>query len=51
MYCGKKAGRTVLLTGDYVQITFHTDNFVEEKGFWIHFNAVPHGKCNRKVPN
>ena len=51
VYCGKKTGRTVLLTGDHVNITFHTDSSVEKRGFWIHFYAVPHGKCNRKVHN
>jgi len=44
MYCGDNTGRTVLLTGDYAQITFHTDNIIEKKGFLIHFDAVSHGK-------
>ena len=51
VYCGGKTGRTVLLTGEYVTITFHTDYIIERRGFWIHFNAVAQGKCSRKVPN
>ena len=43
-YCGDQTRRNVLLTGDRVSITFHSDGSVQSRGFEIHFTAVPHGK-------
>ena len=44
-YCQNKAGQNILLTGHQILITFHSDDFKEERGFLIHFTAGPHGKC------
>lgn len=44
VYCGQKTGQTVLLTGDNVMITFHTNSKKREKGFLLFFTAVPIGK-------
>ena len=41
-YCGKRNGYTTLVNGDQVLITFFSDENVEEKGFLIHFTAVPY---------
>lgn len=47
VYCGDKTGQTVLIAGDHAVITFHSDSYVQERGFLLVFTAVPHGKCNR----
>ena len=44
VYCGEKTGETVLVTGDYAVITFHSDNMGEKRGFLISFSTVPHSK-------
>ena len=44
-YCGIRAGQNILLSGVQILITFHSDDFKEERGFLIHFTAGPHGKC------
>ena len=43
-YCGQRTGQNILLTGDQISITFHSDRTQEEKGFLIYFNPGPHGK-------
>jgi len=43
-YCGQRTGHNLLLTGDQILISFHSDHRVERKGFLIYFDAVPHGK-------
>ena len=43
-YCGQRTGRNILLTGEQILIKFHSDRSKEERGFLIHFTAVPHGK-------
>ena len=43
-YCGEKTGKTVMVTGQFVVITFHTDAAVEERGFELLFNPVPLGE-------
>jgi len=42
--CGQRTGQNLLLTGDQILISFHSDYSVERKGFLIYFNAVPDGK-------
>ena len=43
-YCGIRAGQNILLSGDQILITFHSDGSVQRRGFLIHFTAGPHGK-------
>ena len=43
-YCGIRAGQNILLSGDQILITFHSDDIRQERGFLIHFTAGPHGK-------
>ena len=43
-YCGSRTGQKILLSGDQILITFHSDVDVERRGFLIHFTAGPHGK-------
>ena len=43
-YCGNRTGQNILLTGDQILITFHSDYSEERRGFLIHFTAGPHGK-------
>ena len=44
-YCGWKSGQNILLTGDQILITFHSDHNNQARGFLINFTAGPHGKC------
>ena len=48
-HCGEKTGQSLLVTGDYAVLTFHTDENVEGKGFLLSFNAIPEGKLNQKT--
>ena len=43
-YCGRRTGQNIILTGDQILITFHSDDIIQERGFLIHFTAGPHGK-------
>ena len=43
VYCGERTGHTVLVNGKYVVMMFHTDSFLEERGFLLLFIAVPIG--------
>ncbi|KAJ7382747.1 hypothetical protein OS493_033032 [Desmophyllum pertusum] len=40
-YCGEQTGQTLLVSGQYVDITFHTDNNLSKRGFVLVFTAVP----------
>ena len=40
-YCGRKIGKTVLVSGDYAIITFHFSG--RGRGFILRFNTVPIG--------
>ena len=44
LYCGLKTGHTVLVTGEYVVMTFHSDYLNERSGFLLFFSSLPHGK-------
>lgn len=44
VYCGQKTGQSVLVTGDYVVIIFHSDESDEQKGFLLYFTAILLGK-------
>ncbi|PFX15056.1 Leucine-rich repeat-containing protein 15 [Stylophora pistillata] len=41
MYCGDRTGHTVLVSGKYVLITFHTDGETQERGFRLLLTAFP----------
>ena len=45
-HCGEKSGQSVIVTGDYAVLTFHTDENVERKGFLLTFSATPKGMLN-----
>ncbi|KAL9986774.1 hypothetical protein ACROYT_G000968 [Oculina patagonica] len=40
-YCGNETGRTVLVTGNYTLVKFHSDSSIQQRGFVLHFTAVP----------
>ncbi|KAL9970586.1 hypothetical protein ACROYT_G022989 [Oculina patagonica] len=40
-YCGDETGESIVVTGDYVEITFYSDDIEQRKGFVIYFTAVP----------
>ena len=44
VYCGLKTGTTVVVSGNYAVMKFHSDDSVEEKGFLIVFTATPASK-------
>ncbi|XP_078349872.1 CUB and peptidase domain-containing protein 1-like [Oculina patagonica] len=46
VFCGNETGQTVLIAGDDVRVTFHSDSHVQERGFLLFFTAVPVGKRN-----
>ncbi|KAJ7388384.1 hypothetical protein OS493_037977 [Desmophyllum pertusum] len=50
VYCGQKTGQIVSITGDEAVITFHTDEYVQERGFLLFFTAIPIG-CGSLVNN
>ncbi|XP_078349753.1 procollagen C-endopeptidase enhancer 1-like [Oculina patagonica] len=44
VYCGQRTGRTVLITGEYAVIAFHSDSVFAKTGFLLFFTAVPVGR-------
>ena len=44
VYCGDMTGQTVLVTGNYAVVVFHSNEDIEERGFLLHFTAVPIGQ-------
>ena len=43
-YCRIRDGQNILLSGDQILITFHSNNTIQKRGFLIHFTAGPNGK-------
>ena len=43
-YCGKRTGETVLVTGNYAVLMFHSDASFQRRGFLLFFTAIPQGK-------
>ena len=39
-YCGHMAGKTVLVSGKYLLIKFHSDSNIQNRGFLMEFSAV-----------
>lgn len=48
-FCGEKTGKTFIVTGRFLLITFHTDYVVESRGFDINFNPVPLGESFHQI--
>ena len=44
VYCGEMSGRSVGVTGEYAVITFHSDGYVQRRGFRISFTTGSSGK-------
>ncbi|KAJ7390557.1 hypothetical protein OS493_024595 [Desmophyllum pertusum] len=40
-YCGQQTGQTVLVTGKYILIKFHSDHALQKKGFFMYFTVFP----------
>ncbi|KAJ7350127.1 hypothetical protein OS493_038350 [Desmophyllum pertusum] len=41
VYCGQKTGQTVLVTGKYASLKFHSDSNIQKRGFVMYVTAVP----------
>ena len=50
-YCGNKTGQNVLVTGDKVEIKFRSDDRAEQRGYYLVFTLVSHGKRDHKEAN
>lgn len=46
VYCGRKTGIAILVSGNYAMLIFHTDGYFEERGFLLYFTAIILGKYN-----
>ena len=40
VYCGNKTGQNLLVTGEKVQIIFHSDDEIERRGYLLNFTLV-----------
>ena len=52
-YCGNKTGQNLSVTGDKVEIIFHSDEEIERRGYLLNFTLVSlptasSGKLNHK---
>ena len=49
LYCGNKtAGKNLHVTGDRVQLIFHSDGEIERRGYVLNFTLVSSGKWDHK---
>ena len=53
VYCGNKTGKNLLVTGDKVEIIFHSDGEIDQRGYLLNFTlvslpSVSNGKWNHK---
>jgi len=39
-YCGHMTGKTVLVSGKYMLIKFHSDSNIQDRGFLMEFSAA-----------
>ena len=39
-YCGNKTGQNILVTGDKVEMTFKSDDKIEQRGYYLVFTLV-----------
>lgn len=44
VYCGRKTGKTVVVTGKYVVMTFHSDSVVQKRGFLLLLTSFQPGE-------
>ena len=44
VYCGEMSGKSVVVTGEYAVITFHSDGSAQRRGFRLSFTTGPPGK-------
>ena len=52
VYCGNKTGTNLLVTGDKVEMAFRSDDSrVEQRGYYLVFTLVSHGKRDHKEAN
>jgi len=52
VYCGQWTAKVILVTGDLVVMTFHSNayyNHYEEKGFLLSVTAIPPGECSQST--
>ena len=42
-YCGEKTGESVVVTGFYAVLTFHSDYSEQTRGFMLNIAAAPPG--------
>lgn len=49
VFCGQRTGETVLVSGNYTVIRFHSHGGVQKRGFVLFFTAVPIGKSYHNV--
>ena len=47
-YCGNKTGQNLLVTEDKVEIIFHTDGEIEQRGYLLNFTIFSKGKWDHK---
>ena len=47
VYCGNKTGQNLLVTGDKVQIIFHSDDKIERRGYLFNFTLVSPASVSR----
>ena len=40
VYCGNKTGENLRVTGDQVEIIFHSDREIERRGYKLNFTLV-----------
>ena len=48
MYCGNKTGQNLLVTGEKVEMTFRSNDKVEQTGYYLVFTLVSPGKWDHK---
>lgn len=49
VYCGRKTGKTVIVTGKSVVLTFHSNRVVQKRGFLLLFTAFKPGEYNQEL--
>ena len=48
VYCGRRTGRRVTVTGHWVSMKFHSDQSIQKRGFDITLTTTPICKCKRR---
>ena len=49
VYCGNKTRQLVAVTGDYAVIAFHSDQYVQTRGFRIFFQIRENGSNAKTI--